>query len=175
VAIVKKKTVKKVVAKKAPAKKTAAKKAQPAAKKTVTKKSVAKKVAVKAKPAQKAVKAPAARPSRPKGLPEQLRDAALKILDERKAEDIVTFDLGGRSSVADYLIVASGRASRQLAAIAHYLDDAFVTLGAGHPRIEGLPEANWVLIDSGDVIIHLFLPEVRGYYNLEGIWSKRGA
>lgn len=130
----------------------------------------AKKPAAKIKPAPKAV----AVPKRPAGLPEQLRDAALKILDERQAEEIVTFDLAGRSSVADYLIVASGRAGRQLAAIAQYIGEAFYKLGVERTRVEGLPEANWVLIDGGDVIVHLFQPEVRGYYNLEGIWGRRG-
>jgi len=146
-------------------------------KKKILKKTLAKKVPPKTKVVKKKpVSQPVARVARrPSGLPEQLRDAALKILDERKAEDIVSFDLAGRSPVADYLIVASGRASRQLAAIAHYLDEAFIKLGAQHPRIEGLPEANWVLVDGGDVIVHLFLPEVRGFYDLEGIWNKRGS
>ncbi len=148
-----------VKVKKAPAKKAAPKPARKIATKTVV---------------VKKAKATAAKPKRPSGLPEQLRDAALKVLDDRQAEEIACFDLAGRSSVADYLIVASGRASRQLAAIAHYLDEAFTKLGVKRTRIEGLPEANWVLIDGGDVIVHLFLPNVRQFYNLEGIWGKRG-
>jgi ribosome-associated protein len=171
-------------AKKTVAKKTASKgkkqasKAKPVAKKYFKAKP-AKKSTAKKTPAKKATAKPAAKITkpvnrRPAGVPEQLRDAALKILDERQAEEIVTFDLAGRSSFADYLIVASGRASRQLAAIAHYLGEAFEKLGAPRVRIEGLPEANWVLVDGGDVIVHLFMPEVRGFYNLEGIWNKRG-
>jgi ribosome-associated protein len=146
---------------------------KPTRKKAAAKKAPAKKPPARRKPARKPVgKKPAK--SLPRGLPERLRDAALKVLDDRQAEEIVTFDLGGRSSVADYLIVASGRASRQLAAIAHYLSETFAALGVPRTRVEGLPEANWVLVDCGDVIVHLFRPEVRGYYNLEGIWGKRG-
>jgi ribosome-associated protein len=160
-------------------KKKVIKKAAPKIKKTLNKKIVAKSKPAKKAVAAKATKKVAAKVSskpaqrRLSGLPEQMRDAALKVLDERQAEEIVTFDLAGRSSVADYLIVASGRASRQLAAIAHYLSDEFSKLGVERTRVEGLPEANWVLVDGGDVIVHLFLPEVRGFYNLEGIWSKR--
>jgi ribosome-associated protein len=171
-AVAKKPAAKKAIAKKSPLKATLAKKI--AVKKTVAKVKPVKK-SVAAKPAKKkpVKQAVALAPRRPSGVPEQLRDAALKILDERQAEEIVSFDLVGRSSVADYLIVASGRASRQLAAIAHYLEEAFTKLGGQRTRIEGLPEANWVLIDGGDVIVHLFMPEVRGFYNLEGIWGKR--
>jgi len=172
VATVKKKT-KKPAGKKIIAKKTI-QKAKPA-KKTTAKSKPVKKTAA-AKPVKnKPVRQPVTRAERrPSGVPEQLRDAALKILDERQAEDIVTFDLAGRSPIADYLIIASGRASRQIAAIAHYLDEAFGKLGVQRTRIEGLPEANWVLVDGGDVIVHLFLPEVRGFYKLEDIWNKRG-
>ncbi len=113
--------------------------------------------------------------ARPYGLPEQLRDAALKVLDARQAEEVVTVDLVGRSSVADYLIIASGRASRQLAAIADYIRAAFAELGVRQLRVEGLPEANWVLVDSGDVIVHLFRSEVRRYYDLDAIWADKPA
>lgn len=111
------------------------------------------------------------REARPAGVPENLRDAALAVLNERKAEDVLIFDLTGRSAMADYLIVASGRASKQLVALAHHLGDAFAKLGAAHPRIEGVSEANWVLVDAGDVIVHLFRPEVRRYYDLESLWQ----
>jgi ribosome-associated protein len=103
---------------------------------------------------------------------DQLRKAALKILDERQAEDIVTMNLTGRSSVADCLIVASGRASRQTAAIANYLREAFEKLGIRPVRVEGLPDGNWVLVDAGDIVVHLFRPEVRRYYDLESIWQR---
>lgn len=159
------------------AKKTTPKSAKPLAKKNRRAKPAPKKVAAKARPVKKpviAAKAPV-KNRRPAGKPEQLRDAALAVLNDRQAEEIVAFDLAGRSSMADYLIVASCRAARQLSAIAHYLDEAFSKLGVERTRIEGLPEANWVLVDGGDVIVHLFLPEVRGFYNIEGIWNKRPA
>lgn len=111
--------------------------------------------------------------ARPAGTPEKLRDAAVAVLNERKAEDILTFDLTGRSAMADYLIIASGSASKQLVALAHHLGDAFAKLGAGKPRVEGMQDANWVLVDAGDVIVHLFRPEVRHYYDLEAIWKDQ--
>lgn len=179
--------MKKAAEKKALAKKVVGKKA--VTKKTVTKTTTVKKVAVKKVAVKKvvapkvvaqktAVKKPevkkvAAKKLAPTSLPEQMRDAALKILDERKAENIATYDLSGRSSMADYLIIASGQASRQIAAIAHYLNDAFRKLGARDVRIEGIGGGDWVIIDSGDVIVHLFRPEVRDYYKLEDIWDRK--
>lgn len=175
-----KKPVKKTVAKAAP--KKAAKKSpvkKTVAKKTVAKKAPAKKVAAKKAIAKKAtpkktvaVQKPAA-PKGPYGIPEQLRDAALKVLDERQAEDIVNVPLAGRSVVADYIIIASGRAARQVAAISDYLRDAFYKAGAKTVRVEGKAEANWVLVDAGDVVVHLFRPEVRAYYDLDAIWSRK--
>lgn len=177
--IIKKSTPKKTVGKKAIAKKGSVKKPvvkkrnKPAAKKTVLKKIAPKAVAAKKTIAKKtAVKTTA--PKGPYGLPEQLRDAALKVLDERQADDIVTVNLAGRSAMADYMIIASGRASKQLGAIAHYLQEEFKKLGAGQMRIEGVSEGNWVLMDAGDIIVHLFRPEVRRYYNLEQIWDRSG-
>lgn len=183
----KKKIAKKPVAKKSVAKKPVGKKVP--AKKQLTKKFVAKKVAVKKtavnKPAIKKVVAPKAvapkvsvpkivAPKGPYGIPEQMRDAALKVLDERQADDIVTVNLAGRSAMADYMIIASGRASKQLGAISHYLREEFEKLGATSIRVEGVSEGNWVLLDAGDVIVHLFRPEVRRYYNLEQIWDRSG-
>lgn len=104
---------------------------------------------------------------------ENMRKVALKVLDDRQAEDIVTVDLTGKSSMADYLIVASGRANRQVVAIAHYLREAFEKLGIKPVRVEGMREGNWVLVDGGDVIVHLFRPEVRRYYNIESIWDRK--
>ncbi|MDR3425030.1 MAG: ribosome silencing factor [Alphaproteobacteria bacterium] len=137
-------------------KKPAAKKSV-AAKKPVAKKAPAKKTAPKLQ-----------------GIPEQLLAAALKVLDERQAEEIVTVPLAGRSSIADYLIIASGRAGRQIVAIADHLREAFFKLGVRHIRVEGQGDANWVLIDAGDVIIHLFRPEVRRYYDLDAMWKGKG-
>ena len=159
--------VKKPAAKKPAVKKVAAKK--PAVKKAAVKKPVAKKAATK-KSAPKTKTAP-----KPKGLPEQLLEAALKVLDERQAEEIITVPLAGRSSLADYLIIASGRAGRQVTAIADHLRDAFFKLGARQVRIEGQQDANWVLVDVGDIIIHLFRPEVRRYYDLDSLWNGKPA
>ncbi len=154
--VVAKKTVKTVV-KKVALKKPALKK--PALKKPVIQKVTAKKVATK----------------KPHGLPEELLAAALKVLNDKQAEEIVTIPLAGRSSVADYLIIASGRAGRQVAALADYLREAFFKLGVRKVRIEGMGEANWVLVDAGDIIIHLFRPEVRRYYDLDAIWKDKSS
>ena len=113
--------------------------------------------------------------SQKNGAPEKMRDAALQILDERKAEDVATYDLEGRSAMADYMMIASGQNSRQVVAIAHYLTDKFRELGATDVRVEGVNEGNWVIVDGGDVIVHLFRPEVRTYYKLEDIWNRRSA
>lgn len=96
----------------------------------------------------------------------------MKILRERQAEEIVSVNLAGRSSMADYLIIASGRASRQIAAIADHLRKAFEELGVRRIRIEGLPQGNWVLVDAGDIVVHLFRPEVRRFYAFDEIWDK---
>ncbi len=182
-ASLKKKTASKTAPKaKATTAKPAAKKAavnKPVAKKTVAKKPVPKKI-VKAAPKKAAAKniavkavASKAVAKAPQGLPEQMRDAVLKILDERQAEEIVCITLTGRSSVADYLIIASGRAGRQVSAIAGYLREAFFKLGIKNIRIEGQGESNWVLVDAGDVVIHLFRPEVRRYYDLDAMWNGK--
>ncbi len=156
-------TTKKTPPKKKPAIKTAAKKKTPV-----------KKASVKKTPPKQAAKSSAqSSPKSPRGIPEQLRDAALKVLDERQAEEIVTVSLAGKSSVADYLIIATGRAGRQVAAIADYLREAFMKLGVKPVRIEGQAEANWVLVDAGDIIVHLFRPEVRSYYDLDARWVSR--
>ncbi len=165
-ASVKKKPVKKKVKAKAAPKKAA----KPAAKKPAVKKPLPKKAPVK-KVAPKKI----AKPKGPQGIPEQMRDAVLTILDERKAEEIVCVTLTGRSSVADYLIIASGRAGRQTAAIADYIREAFFKLGIKQVRIEGQSEGNWVLVDGGDVVVHLFRPEVRRYYDLDAIWNGKPA
>lgn len=118
---------------------------------------------------------PIAKAPKGNGLPEQLYGAALKVLDDRQAENVVSFSLHGRSSVADYIVIASARAARQAAAIAQYLREAFGKLGVHSVRVEGLPEANWVLIDAGDVVVHVFRPEVRRYYALDDVWSGKAA
>jgi len=92
-------------------------------------------------------------------------------LDDDKAEDIVLIDLKGKSPMADSLIVASGRSHRHVGALADHVLRALKEAGYGKARVEGLPHCDWVLIDAGDVVVHLFRPEVRSFYNIEKIWS----
>jgi ribosome-associated protein len=101
----------------------------------------------------------------------QLEEMILSRLDEDKAQDIVMIDLKDKSSVADIMIVASGRSHRHVGALADHLLRALKDAGHGKARVEGLPHCDWVLIDAGDIIIHLFRPEVRSFYNIEKIWS----
>ena len=100
-----------------------------------------------------------------------LEDLILARLDDDKAQDVVFIDLQGKSPVADAMVVASGRSHRHVGAMADHLLRTLKDAGYGRCRIEGLPACDWVLIDTGDVIIHLFRPEVRAFYNIEKIWS----
>jgi ribosome-associated protein len=95
----------------------------------------------------------------------------VKSLDDDKADDIVTIDLVGRSSLADALVIASGTSTRHVSAMAEHLARRLKEEGHGSAKIEGLSQGDWVVIDAGDVIVHIFRPEVRSYYDLEGIWS----
>ena len=104
-----------------------------------------------------------------------LEDLILRRLDEDKAQDVVFIDLKDKSSVADGLIIASGRSHRHVGALADRLLRTLKDEGYGRARVEGLPGCDWVLIDVGDVIVHLFRPEVRTFYNLEKIWSVDAA
>jgi ribosome-associated protein len=101
---------------------------------------------------------------------EALHTLILKSLDDDQAQDVVTIPLEGKSSIADHMIVASGRSSRQVASMAQKLAERIKQAGRA-ARIEGLPSADWVLIDAEDVIVHIFRPEVRSFYNLERMWS----
>jgi ribosome-associated protein len=92
-------------------------------------------------------------------------------LDDDKAQDIVLIDLKGKSPVADSMIIASGRSHRHVGALADHILRALKDAGCGRARVEGLPHCDWVLIDTGDLIIHLFRPEVRSFYNIEKIWA----
>lgn len=157
------KSVTKSAVKKPVAKKVAAKK--PAANKTAAKKAALK------KPVAKVAKPKAVKPNRPDGMPEQVRDVILRVLDDRQAEQIVTIDLRGRSSMADYLVIGSGRASRQIAAIADMIRSELAKIGIRQVRAEGVTQGDWVLVDAGDVIVHLFRPEVRKFYNIEQIYG----
>jgi ribosome-associated protein len=102
---------------------------------------------------------------------EPLLAMVLESLDDDQAQDIVSIPLEGKSSIADYMIVASGRSSRHVTAIAQKVAEKIKRSGNGSPRIEGLPAADWVVVDAGDVVVHLFRPEVRGFYNLERMWA----
>ena len=95
----------------------------------------------------------------------------LKQLDDDQAQDVVTIDLAGKSSIADHMVIASGRSTRQVASMAQKLAEEVKKQGFGHTRLEGLPAADWVLIDAGDVVVHIFRPEVRTFYNLERMWA----
>ena len=186
----KKAAVKKPSAKKAPARKTPARKTP--ARKTGAKTPVAKKaapkaapkavkVAVKKKPAAKPGKAPvtkrvARNPKAPKPIAKaapqsELLTRILTSLDDDKAENIVTVDLDGRGAIADAAVVASGRSSRHVAAMAEHLARKLKEGGYGTRPISGAATGDWVLVDAGDVIVHIFRPEVRDYYDLEGMWN----
>jgi len=94
-----------------------------------------------------------------------------KSLDDDKAENVVAIDLTGKSSIADYMVIASGRSARQLGAMAEHLQVKLKATGIGSVGVEGQAAGDWVLIDGGDVIVHLFRPEVRQLYNLEKMWG----
>lgn len=101
---------------------------------------------------------------------QELRDQIVAILDDKKAEKIVVIDLQGKSAMADFLVIASGNSGRQVNAMA---DTLYRDLKAGGllPLVEGMPQCDWVLLDVGDVVVHLFKPEVRAFYNLEKMWG----
>ena len=103
--------------------------------------------------------------------PGSLHALVLQSLDDDQAQELVTIPLEGKSSIADHMVIASGRSTRQVAAMAQKLAERIKHGGFGHARIEGLPAADWVLIDAGDVVVHLFRPEVRSFYNLERMWA----
>lgn len=92
-------------------------------------------------------------------------------LDEAKAEEVVTIDLKGKSSMGDFMVIASGRSDRHVGAIADQVQKKLKALGETRVRVEGQPQCDWVLIDTGDIIVHVFRPEVRQFYNLEKMWS----
>ena len=154
-------TPKKTGAKKAPAK---AKSKTKAAAKPAPKKSAKKPISKKA-----AMKKAANQPlyAADEALLERIRTS----LDDDKAEDIVTIPMGGRSSLADAIVIATGRSSRHVASIAEHLARRLKDAGYGTRPVNGAQQGDWVLVDAGDVIVHIFRPEVREYYNLESMWS----
>ena len=102
---------------------------------------------------------------------EKLHELVLRSLDDDKALDVVSIPLGGKSSIADHMVIASGRSSRQVASMAQKLTERIKRDMGRSVRLEGLPVADWVLIDADDVIVHIFRPEVRSFYNLERMWA----
>ena len=147
------KAPKAVKAKKVPAKKSAKAVKKPAPKKPAV-----------------AAKKPAAAAKKPAPQSDLLR-RILASLDDDKAENVVTIDLEGRTALCDAAVVASGRSSRHVGAMAEHLARRLKESGYGTRPVSGQAQGDWVLVDAGDVIVHLFRPEVRDYYDLEGMWS----
>jgi ribosome-associated protein len=190
----KKPATKKTVNAKAPARKIIKPKAKApvakvTAKKTTARKPIAIAAAVK-KPvavetqtktaerkAKRAVKAAAAPVKKPRAIKPvapswpPLITALLSQLDDAKAEEIIAMDLSGKSTIADTMVVASGRSGRHVNAIADQVVEELSKHGLKNIRIEGVPQCDWVLVDAGDVIVHVFRPEVRSFYNLEKLWA----
>jgi ribosome-associated protein len=102
---------------------------------------------------------------------EMLHQLILKSLDDDQAIEAVTIPLAGKSTIADHMVIASGRSNRQVASMAAKIQQKIKAEFGRLSRVEGLPTADWVLIDAGDVIVHLFRPEVRSFYNLERMWA----
>jgi ribosome-associated protein len=102
---------------------------------------------------------------------EHLHATILNSLDDDQAQEVVSIPLAGKSSIADHMVIASGRSSRQVASMAMKLAERVKQSAGRAVRIEGLPVADWVLVDAGDVIVHIFRPEVRSFYNLERMWG----
>ena len=98
-------------------------------------------------------------------------DIVLSTLEDAMAEETVSIDITGKSSLSDFMVVTSGRSHRHVGAVANQLERALREAGYGKPRVEGLPHCDWVLVDAGDVIVHVFRPEVREFYNIEKMWS----
>jgi len=100
-----------------------------------------------------------------------MAQAVLGALDESKAEEIVVIDLNGKTSIADMMVIATGRSTTQISSLADRVLKAIKEAGGPTPAVEGQPANDWVLIDAGDIIVHLFRPEVRQFYNLEKMWG----
>jgi ribosome-associated protein len=103
-----------------------------------------------------------------------LHSLVLRSLDDDQAQDVVTIPLTGKSNIADHMVIASGRSTRQVASMAQKLGEKIKQELGRSVRVEGLPVADWVLIDADDVIVHIFRPEVRSFYNLERMWAFEG-
>jgi ribosome-associated protein len=127
------------------------------------------------KPATASTKKPAAKKATPLSFTEKVTQSIVRALDDKKAEDISVINVLGKCSFADVMVIATGRSARHVATLADDAVDAIRTLGISHPMVEGKEVGDWVLIDAGDVVIHLFRPEVRLFYNLEKMWSAPAA
>ncbi|MGH6677266.1 MAG: ribosome silencing factor [Xanthobacteraceae bacterium] len=101
-----------------------------------------------------------------------LAETVLARLEDAKAENVVCLDLHGKTPLADTMIIATGRSNVHVGAIAERVIQGIKDAGLGSPRVEGLPHCDWVLVDAGDVLVHLFRPEVRQFYNLEKMWGR---
>ena len=102
---------------------------------------------------------------------EELLKNVTGCLDENKAEDIISINLAGKSGIADYIVIANGRSQRQVSALADYVIKGLKKAGHKDIVVEGQAQADWVLVDAGDVIVHIFRPEVRTFYNLDKMWN----
>lgn len=102
---------------------------------------------------------------------QSLLTLVIDTLDDAKAEDVVSIDLAGKTSLGDYMVVASGRSQRHVGAVADQITKKLKENGVSQVRVEGFPHCDWVLIDTGDLIVHIFRPEVREFYNIEKMWS----
>ena len=120
-------------------------------------------------PKRKAAPAPAPAPK------PQMIDIVMQSLDDAKAEETVAIDITGKSALADHMVVTTGRSNRHVGAVADQVMKALREAGYDKPRVEGLPHCDWVLVDGGDVIVHIFRPEVREFYNIEKMWQAEFA
>jgi ribosome-associated protein len=108
----------------------------------------------------------------PRAVHSDLLKLVLNCLDDAKAEDVTAIDLDGKGAFADQMVIATGRSNRHVSAIAEQLVEKLKAAGIRELRVEGVPQCDWVLVDSGDVVTHVFRPEVRSFYNLEKLWSS---
>ena len=118
-----------------------------------------------------AAKAPAPKKPAAAKAEHELHALVMKLLDQDKGEDIISINLAGKTAIADYMIIVSGRSSRQVSSMASNLRDRLSAKGI-RARVEGQQTGDWVVVDAGDVIVHIFRPEVREFYNLEKLWSS---
>jgi ribosome-associated protein len=165
---------KKSVKSKARGKRAAKPSARKSAKKNAGKKSAARKSA-KTAVKKTAAKAGAARAAVKSDIKHPVLKLILARLDEDQAANTIHIDLANKSTIADWMVVTSGRSNRHVNAIADHVIESLHKSGVPQVRVEGMPNCDWVLIDAGDVILHIFRPEVRAFYNLEKMWMREPA